>query len=179
MTILTDFYMNKAPNDEGLYLKDMWSFNDWEMENTHHFIQWMFPLELKSNHNKTAPVVSAEDLKVANTKDFKKNLLTSLNVMENFWGFNVKHQNKLFKRPKNFHDCMECNWMTAYNHNFIRITRVLHSLVIFGLEEEAQELFDYLEKHVYPANKHFIGDDIFNEWKNALNKDLTKVTQVA
>ena len=32
MSHFRDFYLNKAPNPFGLYLKDMWNFTDWEFD---------------------------------------------------------------------------------------------------------------------------------------------------
>ena len=170
---LRSFYTNKQRNPEGLYLKDMWSFNDWELENTHHFIQWMFPLEMMSKHNDTAPVVGQADLKeMLKDKVVKENILHSLNIMENFWGFEVKHSACKFTRPRGFQNFLTKDWPTAYNHNFIRIARVIHSLVIFGLEDEAHELVNYLQKEVYPNYKHFIGEETMKYWNDALQKGM-------
>lgn len=168
---LRSFYTNQQRNPEGLYLKDIWNFNDWELENTHHFIQWMFPLEMKSNHSETAPVVGKDDLdEMLKDKQVKDNILHSLNVMENFWGFDVPHKACQFTKPRGYQNFLTKDWPTAYNHNYIRIARVIHSLVIFGLEREANELVAYLEKQVYPSYKHLIGEETMNYWKFALEK---------
>jgi hypothetical protein len=177
---LRSFYTNQQKNPEGLYLKDIWGFNDWELENTHHFIQWMFPLELKSNHNETAPVVCDKDLmEMVKDKEVRENILHSLNVMENFWGFEVPHKNCSFTKPRGFQNFLSKDWPTAYNHNYIRIARVIHSLVIFGLENEAKELVGYLEKQVFPTYKHLIGEDTMDYWKSALDKGVSSRQKVS
>jgi hypothetical protein len=176
MGTIQEFYTNKCPSGEGLFLKDMWDFNDWQMENTHHFIQWMFPIELESKHYKEAPVVSDDDLYEAFKSDeFKQNLLKSLYKIEDFWGFDVVHDG-CPERDKNFRNFLTRDWFTPYNHNFIRIPRVLHSLVIFGLQKEALELLDYIEKKVYPNYQHVIGEKTLEYWKSAVvNKKYEEI----
>jgi hypothetical protein len=39
-------------------------------------------------------------------------------------------------------------WITSQNHNFKRLTRIIQSLRIAGLERDAQDLFQRL-KHIY------------------------------
>ncbi len=169
MGSLKDFYLNKEPNPNGLYLKDLWHFSDWEFENTHDFIQWMFPLELKSNHSKTAPVVSKKDLEeMLNDPDVRKNLLKSLNVAEDFWGFTVEHQSITGEKPVGFKRYDSLNWPALSHHNYIRISRVIHSLKIFGLDKEAQELYEFLENEFYAIYRLQVGQETLESWKNAL-----------
>lgn len=171
MGTLRSFYTNQLKNPEGLYLKDIWGFNDWEIENTHHFIQWLFPLEMKSNHSETAPIVGEDDLsEMLSDPKVRENLLHSLNMMENFWGFEVPHKSCQFIRPRGFQSFLTKDWLTAYNHNYIRIARVIHSLSIFGFDQEAKELVSYLEKSVFPNYKHLIGQETMDYWKSALDK---------
>jgi len=168
MSKLEKFYDNKIPNGDGLYLKEMWDFNDWQIENTHHFIQWLFPISFKSNHCDDAPIVTAKEVeKLTRSEDFRHKLLKSLAMMENFWGFDVEHASTIAK-PKSFRSFLNKEWFTPYNHNFIRISRVLQSLVLFGLDKEAQELLDYLENNVYTNYKHIIGEENLEMWKMAV-----------
>ncbi len=169
MSDLLEFYTNAKPNPDGLYLKDIWNFSDWELENRHHYIQWLFPIELKSNHNDTCLQVSPSEINEAlKSRDFQENLFHSLLLMENFWGFKVKHKFHQEKPAGVIKDYNAKNWVTLYNHNYIRITRVLHSLKVFGLEEEANELFNYLESEVYSHNSHSIGSQTLEYWKSAI-----------
>ncbi|EQC45404.1 opioid growth factor receptor-related protein [Bacteriovorax sp. Seq25_V] len=172
MSALLEFYTNRKSNPDGLFLKDIWNFSDWELENRHQYIQWLFPLEMKSNHNDTSLVVSADEVREAlSSRDFQENLFHSLQLMEDFWGFKVKHKYHPESSPTMKKDYIAKNWVTLYNHNYIRITRVLHSLKIFGLEEEAKELLNYLETEVYAHNRHSIGQQTLDYWKSALETE--------
>ena len=168
MSTIKAFYLNKEPNPKGLYLKDIWNFSDWEFDNTHDFIQWMFPLELESKHSDLAPVVSKEDFsEMVNNPQIKENLLNSLYMAENVWGLDVHHKKMNRARPRTFKSFDELNWPTHYHHNYIRISRVIHCLRLFQLENEAKELLEYLEKNLYSSYEHLVGQEVFNSWQEA------------
>ncbi len=170
MTSITKFYLNEEANHMGLYLKDIWNFSEWEFENTHDFIQWMFPIELQSKHSPEAPIVSSSDLsKLLDNIQFKENLLHSLFKAENCWGLEVNHQRINRTRPRDFKTFDELNWPTAYHHNYLRISRALHCLTLFGLENEAKELLDYLEANVCEVYEHLIGKETINNWKESIS----------
>ena len=59
---LVDFLNGTGPDHQGRYLRDIWDFDDKAIEQTHDFIQWMFPLTEKSMSVPGVPTLSAEDL---------------------------------------------------------------------------------------------------------------------
>ncbi|RGO63357.1 hypothetical protein DXB08_32620 [Hungatella hathewayi] len=58
-------------------------------------------------------------------------------------------------------------WMTGYNHNFLRITRILKSLILFGLNEEASSLYKALSA-LYLKYPGRINDESFMYWTEAI-----------
>tara|TARA_B100001971_G_scaffold191429_1_gene194926 strand:+ start:722 stop:1015 length:294 start_codon:yes stop_codon:yes gene_type:complete len=44
------------------YLKDIWIMSDDQIENTHNFIQWVFPLNEKSNAVLKSPILTNEEI---------------------------------------------------------------------------------------------------------------------
>jgi len=70
--------------------------------------------------------------------------------MMRFYGFGVRH----------------LPWLTPGNHNFLRLTRMLASLRLAGLEAEAQELFGRL-KALYEAHPDLIGRLTWSYWARA------------
>jgi hypothetical protein len=50
---LLAFYRGQAPDDAGRWLKDIWEWDDEQLETTHDFIQWLFPLPEPSRFNRS------------------------------------------------------------------------------------------------------------------------------
>ncbi|WP_251623907.1 hypothetical protein [Odoribacter lunatus] len=57
---LIRFFKNEATDSAGRTLKDILLFNDDEIEYCHNFIQWIFPTQMKSQHNNDAPIIDSD-----------------------------------------------------------------------------------------------------------------------
>lgn len=134
---LTEFYHNKIKNSEQLYLDDIYKLaenEDW-IESNHRFIQWLFPLNERSMFNPSAPVLTVEQIE-ALKKDtvFQKHLERSFLIMLRFYGFTVDEKNleRIFlsdvKKAQN-------NWLISYDHNQLRISRILNCLDLFDRDD--------------------------------------------
>ena len=60
------------------------------------------------------------------------------------------------------------NWVKRFNHNHLRITRIIRSLRILGLEDEAQRFFKVLEQIITGQ----IGDRSLSYWTRAAHRPL-------
>ena len=77
-----------------------------KIENTHDFIQWLFPTDKLSRYNLAAPVLSEQDiLNVQNSEKAQKNLKYSANWFLNFLD---RHS----------------YWVDKHDHNQLRIKRI-------------------------------------------------------
>ena len=107
---LCDFQICKGTDHAGRYLEDIWAFDDKAIEQTHDFIQWMFPLTEKSLSVPGVPTLSATDIEAICTSNVARaNLEQSANW---YLGF-LKRNN---------------HWIKPYDHNHLRITRVIKSV---------------------------------------------------
>lgn len=107
---LVDFLNGTGPDHQGRYLRDIWDFDDKAIEQTHDFIQWMFPLEEKSESVPGVPTLSPEDIVAIRTNGVARaNLERSAQ-----WYLGFLQRNE--------------HWIISYNHNHLRITRVIKSL---------------------------------------------------
>ena len=103
---IVDFLEGAEPNINKLYIQDIWDLSDEEIENTHHFIQWLFPTDKPSRYNLAAPVLSEQDiLNVQNSEKAQKNLKYSANWFLNFLD---RHS----------------YWVDKHDHNQLRIKRI-------------------------------------------------------
>ncbi|MBD2232334.1 opioid growth factor receptor-related protein [Phormidium tenue] len=58
-------------------------------------------------------------------------------------------------------------WVSPFDHNYLRITRILKCLMVFGLEDEAQAVYECL-RQIYRESSNDIGAETFQHWTNAV-----------
>jgi hypothetical protein len=108
MSAIIDFYKHLPAEGCRHVLSDTWGWSFDRLEREHDYIQWWFPLEEPSAHNPDAPLLTEEDI-----EEFQSNAelqARALNSVHTFMRF-------LFFR-KNL-------WARGYDHNQLRITRML------------------------------------------------------
>ena len=89
-------------------------------------------------------------------------MLESLNVMLDFYGFSMNAE--AVERSDNF-ELRADNWLHAGNHNLLRITRILKSLRLLGLDEYSESFFLALSE-LYIEHPAAIANS-FTYWFNA------------
>lgn len=103
-----------------------WSSDNSHLESRHDYIQWWFPLQEPSRAVPKSPVLSAEDLEEFRTnKVIKNRMRVSLARMKLFFALTDA-------------------WKRAGDHNHLRITRIIKSLVLVGLHREADSFLDWV-----------------------------------
>ena len=114
------FLEGKNPDSSGRFISDIHRFSDYEIERTHNFIQWLFPLAVPSQAVSGSPVLEIEEIKqIRKSKTALKNLYKSAD-----WYAGFLSRNDFWKKPN--------------DHNHRRITRVIRSLRLLGDPEEAE-----------------------------------------
>jgi hypothetical protein len=141
MSRLVEFYRGTGEDSEGRKLADLWAFSDDEMEFHHDFVQWMFPLEEPSRFNFRAPTLSEEDLRAFRDEpELRANLERSFDRFLAFLG--LERREGRVVPAADFEAKREV--FLAPDHNWLRITRVLKSLRLLGLEGPSRALYDGL-----------------------------------
>ena len=122
--MIVGFLEGKTPDHRGRILAMLLQQTDPQAETTHDYIQWLFPLDEPSRSVNGAPV------------------LTDLDIDE--IGQSSLAQANLAKSARWFLGFLERNnhWVTKYNHNHLRITRVIKSLRLLASHEAADEFRD-------------------------------------
>lgn len=165
---LVEFYAGRGKDAAGRRLEDVWRFSHAELEGNHDYIQWLFPLLERSAFNPYAPVLDAATIeRFRSVEMLKQNLERSLAVMLDFYGLGIAGER--IARSAGF-DERAANWLTPFNHNFLRLTRMLKSLSLLGLEHRAAQLFGCLEE-VYAEYAAVIGDRTLGFWRRAVEDD--------
>lgn len=163
---LIDFYHGEGTDAEGRRLDEILAWDDDALEEVHDFIQWLFPLPEPSRFNPDAPLLGAEDV-AAFRQDpaLRANLRRSFERILPFLGLTETAEGEVVKGP-NFAARAPEVWARP-NHNWLRITRILRSLRLLGLEAESRALYRRLED--FHTRREFpIGADTFRYWAGAV-----------
>lgn len=151
---LIDFYTGNGTDATGRTFDDIMSFKDDELEETHDYIQWLFPTEQASKAQPNSPLLDRETIAVLkNNLTFLNRYQLALKKIFDFWGLRYSHRpcardlelNKLTFRRE---------WMEYGEHNQLRIARVLESTRLLGFENTTQSLFLMLLNFVASAAVH-------------------------
>jgi len=168
---LLSFYAGAGPDDRGRFLREILQWSDDELERTHDYIQWLFPLTEPSGFHPGAPLLDAESIREFQSRpELQSNLRISFIRMLVFLGFELHEDNPLRVTPSESFPERSQNWLTPSNHNHLRITRILKSLRLLGLEEEAAAFFRCLEGLYGKESRAplpLISEETFNYWRSA------------
>jgi len=122
--MIVGFLEGKTPDRRGRILAMLLQQTDHQAEGTHDYIQWMFPLDEPSRSVNGAPVLTDLDI-----DEIRQSSLAQANLVKSArWFLGVLERNNL--------------WVTKYNHNHLRITRVIKSLRLLASDEAADEFRD-------------------------------------
>src|SRR5262249_31103665 len=167
MSRIVDFYRGQGTDSEGRSLKEIWTWSDDDLEEVHDFIQWLFPLPEPSQYNPDTPLLSEEDIAAFKCGPMlQANLMKSFDRILGFLGFALDNAGKVVEGD-NFSARISDVW-AVLNHNWLRITRILRSLTLLGMEAQAQALYERLSEY-YKSRRFPIPPDTFRYWTDGVN----------
>ena len=130
-----NFLLAKEPDFKGRMIQDIWNYSDEEIEGIHDFIQILFPLNKKSQSVFHGYYLETDDL-VQSLKDNEKVKENILKSSEWFLSFLKRHD----------------YWKRGYNHNQLRITRVIECLRLIVGDKEADSFYKLIKILTKNAN---------------------------
>jgi hypothetical protein len=166
MTPLVKFYRGEGRDSEGRRLSEIWSWGNRELDEVPDFIQWLFQLPDPSRFNPDAPLVTKEEVAAFDAEEqLRANLRKSFERILAFFGLSLTDDGQVVE-GSNFAARAPEVW-SAPNHNWLRITRILHCLRLFRLEAEARAFYQRLDA-LYQSRKYPITADTFRYWTEAV-----------
>jgi hypothetical protein len=165
---LVEFYSGRAPDHAGRFLHEIQQWPDERLEAVHDFIQWLFPLAEPSPVNPLAPVLDRKTIEAfAAQPELRRSLRISFVHMLRFYGLEMQPgPPQTVALTANFPE-RAANWLHPGNHNHLRITRILKSLTLLGLREEARGLLACLET-IYADQPGKISPVSLRFWRAAI-----------
>jgi hypothetical protein len=143
---LIAFYRDGAPDDQGRTLAEILAWDEVRLEAVHDFIQWLFPLPEPSGVNPTAPILKPATIEAFRASiAMQDRLRQAWRHMLRFYGLAPASgpSGLRVERASNFAARAQV-WLWPMNHNHLRLTRILRSTLLLGLEAESKALFQAL-----------------------------------
>jgi Opioid growth factor receptor (OGFr) conserved region len=166
MSRIVDFYRGQETDTDGRLLQDILAWPDDDFEEVHDFIQWLFPLPEPSQFNSESPLLTEKDIAAFKSDPvLHANLMKSFERILAFLGLSWTADGKVAEGD-NFTARITLVWAMP-NHNWLRITRILRSLTLLGMEVQAQALYDRLGAY-YRSRRFPIPADTFQYWTDAV-----------
>lgn len=153
------FYTNKETSKpDCLYISDFhekW-FGDYEsLEQSHGFIQWLFPIFKASAFNwSSAPLTRTEARLIRRNKVAARNVVESYKLMLDFYGLRLvdeKTGEVDYVEDKSLRKTRMRN-LNQMSHNYLRITRILKSLGHLGFTRYKKPFLEALHRAVFTDN---------------------------
>ena len=146
--MILNFLIGNQEDSNNRCIQDIWEMNDREIENTHNFIQWIFPLSERSEAVPNSPIVSEEEVyQIKNSELAQNNIKKSSD-----WFLGFLERNKY--------------WICYSNHNHLRITRAIKSLRLIHSNKEAEK-FKTDIINLIEGNEDKISSISLEFWKNS------------
>ncbi|OTB04886.1 hypothetical protein M426DRAFT_320466 [Hypoxylon sp. CI-4A] len=155
---LVTFYDPFVPNPAGMdpTFNQVISWPDNLLESKHDFIQWLFPTHVPSAYVANAPVLDEATIRhFRSHQGILLNMKLALVRMMRFYGFDVRYTVAgclVMERPGGREKFL--HWIRRGDHNQKRITRIIASLRLMGLGNEAQNIYEAF----VDANRRYNGD---------------------
>ncbi|WP_114944532.1 opioid growth factor receptor-related protein [Microvirga calopogonii] len=118
------FLAGTGRDGRGRLVTDVLAFTDDRLEEVHDYIQWLFPLPTRSAAQPGAPVLTQAEI------DAIRADRTAQDTLER-----ATERMLRFYRDTRW-------WLTGYDHNHLRITRIIHSLRILIGPDEARRFHE-------------------------------------
>ena len=116
---LVPFLTGDGLDDAGRTWADIIAYDDEAVEETHDFVQWLFPLPERSRAVPEAPVMTPSDLETLRASRLaRERLLQGAARMLDFYRASRR-------------------WRVPHDHNHLRITRIIRSLRLIVGDEAA------------------------------------------
>jgi hypothetical protein len=148
MSAITSFLSGTGTDHRNRKVGDVISFDDEQLEQVHDYIQWLFPLPSRSAFNPLAPLLTSQDI-----EQLKPNLTARENLR-------AAAERMLVFYRRNHH------WLTATDHNHLRISRIISSLRLILGQDEAMSFYAAIKDLVESAGNP-VSEQALDYWRRA------------
>ena len=146
--MINQFLEGQYPNASGKTIAEIYTYTDQQIETDHTFIQWLFPTDEPSRSVPNSPVLRPNDVVlIKESEAAQANLKKSTDW---YLGFLTRNN----------------HWVKIYDHNHLRITRVIKSLRLL-VNDEVADSFRTALYNVLDADRVIIPQATRQFWDSA------------
>lgn len=139
------FLRGEGPDGENRSLDSILNQNDEWWEESHNFVQWLFPNTAASDYVVGAPVLSLSQMaQLGRDATARAGLLRADARFLHFLGLCRTTAGQVIELPPE-PEALSHPWLRRPDHNDLRVTRLLHCLSQAGLSNDAHALLAFLE----------------------------------
>ena len=113
------FLEGLTTDGRGKQITEILDQDDWFWENNNDFIQWLFPLDEESSAVRNSPVLNEQEIELIRASEAARGSLLASTDRYKVFLLNTTQ------------------WKNSYDHNHLRITRVIKSLRLLTDDETA------------------------------------------
>ena len=166
---LVEFYRGEIPNNEGVFIDEIMTYGYEQLEVDHAYIQWIFPLKERSMFNVDAPLLHDDEITLFKSDPELRGTVSEIICkMLDYFGmyFHRGAVNWQEPDPENGHKDPKW-WLRFFNHNFLRMTRMLTSLRHLGFENISLAVYECLL-----SSREMYGKESYEYWTDAATGPL-------
>ena len=168
MNQILSFYYGSHPDHRGRTLAEMLKQDDYWLEVTHDYIQWLFPLSDLSRASSHAPIIDNKTRDTfRNDEILQKHMRAALVRMLRVFG--LTFNGATLSKAVNWHE-RKSEWFTAHTHNSLRITRILKSMTLLGLQKDAAAVLAGIEALCVNETDCGVSEQSRKFWREAIEK---------
>lgn len=137
---LLTFFLGTGTDHRDRTLSQIVQKSDCWLEETHDYIQWLCPLYVRSQFNPDAPLLT-DEVRAAFTDSgnpdravLQQNFGSTIYRIPVFYGYSFSSGSADVSPTDEWRDRAD-NWLTDGNHNFMRMTWMLRSMMLLGRQE--------------------------------------------
>jgi hypothetical protein len=163
-----DFLRGAGRDPLGREIAELWAMTNEDLVASGVVVAWLFPIDLADPADPAHPVLDAAAwAAVRRDRAIRANLRRSLDRMLAFYGLAWDGERRAIRLGPDFRE-QAVVWLSPGNHNLLRLTRILRSLVLAGEIDAAGALFVCLEGLYRGPYRLAIGAQSFAHWAAAL-----------
>lgn len=176
--VFSAFYRGDGVDHKGRRIEDVLRLSVREMEETHDYIQWLFPLTEPSSVSMHAPVLGERCIAtLTDDPHFRATLRRAFDKMLGFYGLKLIGAGPTARITKAaFYERQARNWLTPDNHNFMRLTRIMRSMVLFSEHVLARALLFCLQE-IAGHSPEIVSANAQRHWRQAVPEFLDEARE--
>lgn len=143
-----DFWNGEVATETGHYFEDVMGYSYEALESGHDYIQWLLPKREPSMFRSEIPTLTDDEIELFSTDPvLKEKVDRVMHKMLDFYGMVLTHDGLvLWQLPKSEGGNRNNPkwWLGHFNHNYLRITRMLMSFRHLDKTEVAKAVYKLL-----------------------------------